>query len=774
MTKTYDRADAAFFQHIPQELKSLPQWVCWKQIPDSGKPKPKKVPIAPLTGGFGTSTDVTTWATFEQAVTMFATNSEMTGIGFVFTANDPYCGIDLDNCIDPVSGELHSQARQYVDLLDSYTETTPSGAGLHVIVKAGKSGNKCKKGNYEIYDTGRYFTMTGRRFESSRPEIHERQEALTEVYGQIFGNEGNRPPPVTRPPKAEITDDALLDKLRTGPDASRFKRLWDGDWADDFASQSEADLALTGLMATYGAGAAQIDHMFRQSALMREKWDEMRGEKTYGQMTINKVLDGNPTSVNALLDELNSKYAVLSHGAAICILHEGLAADGITKDPQFMSPRDLSLKLANRPKVNDKKLDKWWIEHPQRREFDGVIFEPNTNNPRFYNLWTGFRIQPTAGDCTKFLSFVRDVICAGNQVLYEYVICWLAHMVQKPQELPEVALVLQSGQGTGKTKFVSAIGELVKPYYTTMATMDQLTGRFNGHLAGKLLIYANEALWGGNRQSAGPLKTMITDKEISIERKGKESITVSNYARLIVSSNEDWPVSADADDRRFLFIEVSDCHKEDHAYFADLEGHLNSGGYSALIHYLSTLDISAFDPRERPKTIYGVESKLQSAKPIVRWLKDVLYRDGITVILDSIAYADTTKWGDHIAVAGMYKAYGYYCKQQGVRYPGDESTFCKELYKILGQLPSSRPTNQSGERVRLVELPNQQAARHKLAQHLGIDVGALWMPEPEWNRLPGTELESEERADDTVGGISVQPVRPVLPFASYSPDLPLH
>jgi primase-polymerase (primpol)-like protein len=153
--------------NIPDELKTRPQWVAWRYEERDGKQT--KIPKNPRTGGNAEADNPSTWASMQEA--LIATERYgFDGIGFEFSKDDPYCGIDFDKCFDPDSGELEPWARKYVELFSSYTEISPSGTGLHVIAKGklpfreGKKGTGRKKGKFEVYDRERFFTFTGNIF----------------------------------------------------------------------------------------------------------------------------------------------------------------------------------------------------------------------------------------------------------------------------------------------------------------------------------------------------------------------------------------------------------------------------------------------------------------------------------------------------------------------------------------------------------------------------------------------------------------------------------
>ena len=320
-----------------------------------------------------------------------------------------------------------------------------------------------------------------------------------------------------------------------------------------------------------------------------------------------KLVGSDPAPTDDLagpeIEELNAQYAVVSTGSRVVILHETMDPSSNEKIVALKGVADFRLWLKNRL-VDGKPLAERWLASPNRRQFDGIVFAPGMHAPGFYNLWKGFPIQPAPGDCSKFLNHVEEVICRANGVVATYVLNWCAHLVQRPAELPEVALVLRGLQGTGKGVFARALGRLVGAAHSVhLTSMNQIVGHFNGHLAGKLLVFADEALWGGNRQGDGALKALITEPVTPIEQKGKDIISVRNYTRLVVASNASWAVPLDLDDRRFLVLDVSDTHKEDTAYFSAIDAELNNGGFAALMKFLLERDLSnfpTFAPCQRP------------------------------------------------------------------------------------------------------------------------------------------------------------------------------
>jgi putative DNA primase/helicase len=282
--------------NAPACLRERAQWVCWTYVERDGKAT--KCPISPTRGGNASSTDPATWGTFDQAIAACQA-AGLEGIGFVFSAGDPFAGVDLDNCIDPAAGEVKPWARAILDQLGSYAEISPSGGGVKAFIRALKPGPRCKTGYedgaVEMYDRDRFFTVTGEPLAGSPPDVAERQAALDALYELVFGKLARAPLPVPPPSnngQVRLDDDEILRlACASRKSGAKFATLWTGRWNDHFNSRSEADSSVVFTLAFYTKDAAQIDRIYRRSGLMREKWDEQHGQQTYGEMTIAKALE---------------------------------------------------------------------------------------------------------------------------------------------------------------------------------------------------------------------------------------------------------------------------------------------------------------------------------------------------------------------------------------------------------------------------------------------------------------------------------------------------
>lgn len=288
---------------IPSELRELNQWVCWKYEDRNGKTT--KPPYQAKSNGelpYARSDDPATWSAFDAAVAA-AVRLNLAGVGLNLWSSDGLTGLDLDHVIDPATGELNPLAREVLErFAGTYTEISPSGTGIRIFCygkpeHSGKCSGKVKWLEVYSHPSHRYLTVTGNPWPGSVLSVTNQQDALDWLHTRFMdkdkadstgGEAAHGPSPVD-----SLDDAALLDKARHSQNGDAFDALWSGDTSAHNGDHSAADLALLNTLAFWtGKDSSRMDHLFRQSGLMREKWDESHTAdgQTYGQISIDKAI----------------------------------------------------------------------------------------------------------------------------------------------------------------------------------------------------------------------------------------------------------------------------------------------------------------------------------------------------------------------------------------------------------------------------------------------------------------------------------------------------
>lgn len=278
------------YEQIPQELKALPNWICWDAVPDEKRGKIKKVPINALTGGGAMSNNPSTWCDFDTAV---RASEKHSGIGFMFDGC-PYFGVDIDGKEEELEayqrGENGNIISEFISTLQSYTEISQSGKGIHIICRGKLPKRGRRKGSVEMYEDGRFFVMTGNSC-SEYEGIAECSDSIKPLHEKYIGG-GHEPVAKAVPAVRLDTADQIIKAAAGAKNGGKFVSLYSGRTAG-YTSQSEADMAFCSMLAFWtGCDAEKMDMIFRSSGLMREKWDRPQSGSTYGALTIQKAIAG--------------------------------------------------------------------------------------------------------------------------------------------------------------------------------------------------------------------------------------------------------------------------------------------------------------------------------------------------------------------------------------------------------------------------------------------------------------------------------------------------
>jgi hypothetical protein len=406
--------------------------------------------------------------------------------------------------------------------------------------------------------------------------------------------------------------------------------------------------------------------------------DEILGEQ---QATLNAVTD--------LIEDFNKRYMVVNEGGRALIYEPGIdprTRRQIYTRITFEDFRKLHLNRTVRIGAKRKNAAEVWLEHRDRRQYlGGVIFDPSNLcvTDRMLNLWRGFAVQAQPGSWSKLRSHIRDVLCAGSQGNFDYLMGWMARLVQHPDLQGEVAVVLRGGEGTGKGTLAKVLLRILGQHGMAISNAKHLVGNFNGHLRDCVFLFADEAFFAGDRQHVGVLKSIITEGNLTIEAKFRDAVLMPNHVHLLMASNEEWVIPASVDARRFFVLAVLATHANDHEYFAAIWDEMDYGGYEALLHDLMNHDLTNFNVRAVPATDALQTQKKLSLGTSESWWMDVLYRG--YVFESRLGLEDYfCVWHAEMSTEVLFSSYQTYAKGRHERHPMNRETFGRYMVNMVG------------------------------------------------------------------------------------------
>ncbi len=416
---------------------------------------------------------------------------------------------------------------------------------------------------------------------------------------------------------------------------------------------------------------------------------------SFAQSGFNKALIHNPVA------ELNKTHAVIMNGGKCRILNEACDPHTGYTIISFSSERDFELRYKPYQKLSFKDgkpqwrpISNLWLHSAKRRQYEGMVFSPQKETPGFYNLWQGFAVEPKEGDCGLFLEHIRNNIAGGKQEYADYILQWMAHIVQHPEQRVGVAIVLQGRQGTGKSLMCKLFGSLFGPHYALVTSSRGLVGNFNAHLRDVVVLFADEAFWAGDRASEGSLKAMITEDTLPIEAKGQDVITAPNHLNIMMASNNEWVVPAGLEERRFCVFNVGEDHMQDASYFKALIEQMENGGQQALLHYLIHYKLAGVNLQKFPQTEALLEQKIHSLNDVQKFWLDKLMSG---VLADDLL----TLGKGYVHKDELYNEYIEHAQKQGHTRRSGETKLGIGIRKLVPDLQERtipRPKSYVGEK----------------------------------------------------------------------------
>lgn len=390
------------------------------------------------------------------------------------------------------------------------------------------------------------------------------------------------------------------------------------------------------------------------------------------------------------IDALNAKHAVVMIAGKCLVMNQ--VVNPITSHPDinFSSVPDFKNRYSNKhitvkngTKETSIPLTKFWLESPERLQYEGIVFDPQHTPPDYYNLWKGLSVKSKAGNWAMMKDHIFEIIANGNTLIFNWFMAWLARIVQSPGgERPGTAVVLRGPQGTGKGCFASNFGRIFGPHYRHITNQKHLAGNFNAHLKDAIFVFIDEGFWAGDKSVEGVLKGLVTEDILLMEAKGKDAIQIHNHMNFLMASNNDWVVPAGFNERRFAVLDVSDKRAGDRSYFNELFKVMDNGGREAMLHDLLQMDISEVDLRTIPRTEALLDQMLATMDSVQAFWFDRL--DAGTVL------EDANIWPLSKTKKDVYEEYLNYCQKRNLRHKDGQTLFGRKLNKYCPGLMATR------------------------------------------------------------------------------------
>jgi hypothetical protein len=360
-------------------------------------------------------------------------------------------------------------------------------------------------------------------------------------------------------------------------------------------------------------------------------------------------------------------------------------------------------------------IQEFWVD-VNTHVFNAADFTPIPQPSNILNQWIPPTVSPQQGNWNIIEDYLLNVICSDDLALYEYVCGWLAHAYQRPEEKPGVIIVLLGDEGVGKGFFIRLLEIIWSRTTLQVSDINRIIGNFNKALETTFIVALDEAVFQGDKKSQDRLKSLITEPTIQIEQKFEPSRTITSVHRYIACTNHDHFSNIRADDRRGVYVRVSNSQKQNTNYFGKLSAALNDGyTVSAFVYELATRDLSNFNPRERPKTSEQFEQKRRSLDGVSRyWFEVLLNGDFSTKGYNDCGYFSAC-FQQNGKILEWYKDYDRTAEKY-------ESLQVSTIHHKIKQICPSADINKRKDNKRGIEFPSLDTARKEFEDWMDFKI----------------------------------------------------
>ncbi len=457
--------------------------------------------------------------------------------------------------------------------------------------------------------------------------------------------------------------------------------------------------------------------------------------KAYGYKIKPKVVDinGEPAEFADIIEAMNKEWGVVVLGGKTRIVPMARITPQ-SKSIQLMEMQAFQQWMNNqRMAITDAKgcikyveKSKVWLADEDRNQYlGGMTFRPD-KTPEFedeygcrtLNTWRGWSVEPAEGDWSLMKEHILKVVCSGDEKLNDWVLDWMADLYQDPANPKGCALVLKGQEGTGKGTLIEAMGKTLGRHYVHVTQESHLVGNFNAHLRDALMIFADEVVYGGSRKTAGTLKALVTERNLTVEMKGFDAMQYRNCARLAIASNEDWVVPAGSQSRRWMVLEVSSHRANDASYFTALYKELGGGGYEAMMAELMEREVTSnLTKAPTTKALQEQREMYSSHDSMAQWVYSILMKGEIP-INDPTEDSLDAGWPKFSMWEDLVQAYDEFCSIKKIT-PRPSNLAIAEMNK-LGFVKARKKVGSS--RIWIRQIPTRNELADSLAKIKGMTV----------------------------------------------------
>jgi len=364
-------------------------------------------------------------------------------------------------------------------------------------------------------------------------------------------------------------------------------------------------------------------------------------------------------------------------------------------------------------------ISQFWT-NPSTQVFNATAFSPLPQPASTINYWIEPTAKPRAGNCDILKAFLLNIICAGSQVAYSYLLRYLAHMLQRPWEKPGIMIVLLGGQGTGKGTFFRILRAIWGRTALQVSDIQEVIGHFNAVLERHYVIWMDEAIFSGDKKALDRLKSLITEPTCRVEQKYQPARTIDSYHRFFAASNHDHFAHVEQDDRRFVFLRVSDDAKGNHQFFSQISKAINDPVViDALVYELMNLDISQFNIRQKPQTPEQVLQKLRSLEGFSRFWFEVLTSCSLTGRSEALSLWVGTTFIPTLTLINNYMSFN---RRADWYRTVQQDDLIREFKRLCPSATYKRHQDKHQGQRRGWRLPDLATARHEFETFIGGSV----------------------------------------------------